>query len=78
MGKPGDAIYYWLECFNVLPERLENLYEIVNYYRNIGKYKLALYFYTLAKEFLKKIFIVKIIYFYIKTCIVINLITNIR
>lgn len=56
MGKHGDAIYYWLECFNVLPERLENLYEIVNYYRNIGKYKLALYFYTLAKEFLKKDF----------------------
>lgn len=56
MGKPGDAIYYWLECFNVLPERLENLYEIVSYYRIIGKYKLALYFYTLAKEFLKKDF----------------------
>lgn len=56
MNKHGQAIYYWLECFNVLPERLENLYEIVNYYRIIGKYNLALYFYTLAKEFLKKDF----------------------
>jgi tetratricopeptide (TPR) repeat protein len=54
MNKIGQAIYYWLECFNVLPERLENLYEIINYYRIIGKYKLAFYFYTLAKEFLKK------------------------
>ena len=54
MGKKEQSIFYWLECFNILPERLENIYEIVNYYRVNGRNQLVFYFYTLAKEFLKK------------------------
>ena len=54
MGKINDAIYYWLECFDILPERLENLHEIVLHYRTISKHKLSFHFYNLAKEILKK------------------------
>ena len=57
MGKIHDAIYYWLECFNVLPERLESLHEIIMYYRIISKHKLAFHFCQIAKEIInKKIF----------------------
>lgn len=50
MGKYSDAIYHWLDAYNYLPERVENLYEIIQYYRNNGKNKLALHFYNLAKN----------------------------
>ena len=54
LGKMNDAIYHWLECFNILPERVENLHEIVSHYRIISKHKLGFHFYNLAKEILKK------------------------
>ena len=44
----SSAIFYWLEAYNYLPERIENLYEIVYYYRTNQKYKLADCFYNLA------------------------------
>lgn len=56
MDKMEQAIYYWLECFNIIPERLENFYEIIQYYKNCCKNKLALQFYNLAKEYLVKEF----------------------
>lgn len=54
MGKIQDAIYNWLEAYNFFPDRIENLYEIINHYRDIGKCKLALFFYNLAKSILNK------------------------
>lgn len=42
------AIYYWLEGYNAYPDRLENIYEIVHYYRVHGKHMLALQFYNIA------------------------------
>jgi tetratricopeptide (TPR) repeat protein len=36
-----QAIIYWMEGFSILPERLENVYKIINYYRISGKQQLA-------------------------------------
>lgn len=41
MEKMADAIYWWLEAYNYLPLRLENMYQIINYYRYTGKNKIA-------------------------------------
>ena len=54
MGKMSEAIFSWLDAYNCFPDRIENLYEIINYYRDIGKCKLALAFYNLAKGILDK------------------------
>jgi tetratricopeptide (TPR) repeat protein len=54
MGKIQDAIYSWLEAYNYFQDRIENLYEIIYHYRDIGKCKLALTFYNLAKTILDK------------------------
>lgn len=43
-----NAIFYWLEGYQFYPERIENLYEIVLYYRQLTKYKLAYHFYEIA------------------------------
>lgn len=44
------AVFHWLEAYSCNPNRIENLYEIINYYRNIGKYELAYMFYKTANE----------------------------
>lgn len=45
-----SAVHYWLEGFNYLPERIENLYEIIHYYRLNNRYALVDIFYNLAKK----------------------------
>jgi tetratricopeptide (TPR) repeat protein len=42
------AVHHWLEAYNVLPERLENIYELIYYYRNAMKYNIAYQFYVIA------------------------------
>jgi tetratricopeptide (TPR) repeat protein len=54
MGRINDAICEWLVCFDYLPQRVESLYEIVTYYRNISKHKLANQFYKIGKEMIKQ------------------------
>ena len=49
LGKISDAIYNWLTAYDILPIRIENLYEIVNHYRNTSKSKLAGHFYDIAQ-----------------------------
>jgi tetratricopeptide (TPR) repeat protein len=57
LGKMNDAICCWLSSMEILPERLETVYEIIYYYRNQCKNKLVATFYNIAKEILdKKIF----------------------
>ena len=46
----GDAIYYWLEAYNLNPLRLENIHKIIEYYRVAGKSKTAKLFYDVAKK----------------------------
>lgn len=48
-----NAIYYWLEAFHKDPQRIENLYKIIRYYREQKHYKLAYHFYNIAKEEIK-------------------------
>jgi len=49
MGDMTNAIHYWLEGYEHFPIRIENIYEIVTYYRKIGKNRLAYVFYELGK-----------------------------
>jgi len=48
-GNMKNAIHAWTEAYNYFPNRIENLYEIVHYYRTIGKNNLAYTYYNLAK-----------------------------
>lgn len=48
MNQTANAIYYWLEAYQFMPTRIENLYKIVNHYRCEKKYALALVFYDMA------------------------------
>jgi hypothetical protein len=48
MGDMANAIFYWMEGYNFLPERLENVYEIITYYRKLGKNRLAYKFFEIA------------------------------
>lgn len=50
MSDIPNAIFWWMEGFNYLPKRVETLYEIMQYYRNHGKYRLAHGIYTMAEE----------------------------
>lgn len=54
MNKMADAIWYWFEGYNFHPERLEGLFEILHFYRNNSKNKLALVIYNMCKEILDK------------------------
>lgn len=54
MNKIDQAIFYWIEAYNVLPNRIENLYLIIEHYRIINKCHTALAFYKMAKESLSK------------------------
>ena len=48
-----EAISWWLDAYNYLPTRIENLYEIIQHYRVVSKCRLAYQFYKIAKEVLK-------------------------
>ena len=50
MGDMERSIFYFLEAYEIFPNRIENLYEIVKYYRIQGKQKLAYHFYRIADE----------------------------
>lgn len=49
LGKMKEAIAAWINGYEFLPTRIENLYEIVNYYRTTSKHTLAYTYYNLAK-----------------------------
>ena len=55
LNQMEKAIYSWLEGYDFFPARLENLYEIVNHYRIIGKHKVCMHFYDLCRKLMKKI-----------------------
>jgi tetratricopeptide (TPR) repeat protein len=50
MGNMTMAIDAWMNAYDLFPNRVENLVEIVKYYRETGKNKLAYSFYTLADK----------------------------
>lgn len=49
-GDHANAIYWWLEAYNFFPNRIENLYEIIHYYRCLGKNNLAYGMYNIANN----------------------------
>ncbi len=53
-GDMANAIQAWMDGYQVFPERLEGLFEIIHYYRCNGKNRLAYPFYVLAKNELNK------------------------
>ncbi len=42
--------YYWTKGYSYRPTRAETLYELINYYRNKGEYKLCEMYYNVAKN----------------------------
>jgi len=52
-GEIEKAIFYWLEAFEKQPKRIENLYKIIDYYRNKEQYNTALFFWQLADKLRK-------------------------
>ena len=54
LGKMSDAVFNWMNAYDYLPSRIENLYEIIHHYRHTSKSKLAGLFYNIAKELLNK------------------------
>lgn len=50
MGNMDGAIRAWLDGYEAYPQRIENLYELVQYYRTQGKNKLAQKLYEMARE----------------------------
>jgi tetratricopeptide (TPR) repeat protein len=49
------AVSYWLNAYNLFPYRVENLYELVEYYRYISKHNLAYLYYRLARKIINNI-----------------------
>ncbi len=67
MGEKEKAMYNWIMSIDVDNERLEGLYEIVKYYRNIGKYNLAYKYYMMQSKTVdinSKLFVSNTIYDY--------------
>ena len=48
MGDNANAMYSWLEAYNFYPNRIENLYELIQHYRFEGKNNYAYHMYMLA------------------------------
>ena len=55
LNNMNKAILYWIEGYNYFPKRIENLYEIITYYRNKCKYFAAYLFYKIAENELNNI-----------------------
>jgi tetratricopeptide (TPR) repeat protein len=56
LNKMEQAVCAWMNGYNFSQVRVENLYEIIHYYRNTSKHKLAELFYNMANNVLSKNF----------------------
>lgn len=52
LGKMSDALFAWMEGYDVLPDRLEGVYEMLTYYRTNSKYKLFKLLYDNIRQYL--------------------------
>jgi tetratricopeptide (TPR) repeat protein len=55
LGEIDNAIKYWLEAYNCYPDRVENLYYIMKYYRENEKYILAKMYYDIIINIISKL-----------------------
>jgi tetratricopeptide (TPR) repeat protein len=53
LGKEAEAVFYWLEAYNHIRERVESLYKLTQYYRKKGHHHLSLFFCLKAMDILK-------------------------
>lgn len=67
LGEKEKAIAYWMLAYDFFPKRLENIHDIINYYRHTSKHKLAYEFYKMAKAQLDGVDISKIDYLFLHT-----------
>jgi tetratricopeptide (TPR) repeat protein len=49
-----NALYYYMEGYQAYPKRIENLYKIIQHYRNHGKNYLAYQYYMMAKRVMER------------------------
>lgn len=54
MKRSAEAIYYWLEAYQICPKRIENLYEIIKHYSYSSKQYISKIFYDLAISIISK------------------------
>lgn len=54
LNNPHRAVCCWMEGVQCFPERVENLYEIVHYYRSQCKHVIAQKYYAMAQEQLRR------------------------
>ena len=47
-GDIVNAVHWWMEAYQFFPNRIENLYEIISHYRQIGKNQIAYMYYIMA------------------------------
>lgn len=47
-GDMVNAVHWWMEAYQFFPKRIENLYEIITHYRQIGKNHIAYMYYVMA------------------------------
>lgn len=50
LGDMAKAVHYWMEGYQFFPQRVENLYEIVNHYRYIGSNQIAYVYCNAARK----------------------------
>ena len=48
LKQDAEAVYWWLEAYNLRPHRAESIYQITKHYRVNGKHALSLQFYKLG------------------------------
>ena len=65
-GEPEKAVVYWMLAYDHFPKRLENIYEIIHYYRNQSKHKLVYEFYCMAMRQLEGVDKSKIDYLFLQ------------
>ncbi len=53
-GDIPKAIHFWMKAYECFPNRIENLYEIVQYYRLNNQHKTAYMYYLIADQSRKK------------------------
>lgn len=54
LGEMEKAIFSWMNCLSVLDDRIENIYKIINYFRNEGKNKIAMKYVKMIEDTLEK------------------------
>lgn len=54
LGRMAEAVYAWLNAFDYMPTRVENLYEIIEHYRVISNHKLCHLFYDMATKVIQQ------------------------